>query len=100
MKKEAANHPSFSSLCDFVGQKIHHTTSRANVVAMGYKFVGVKPLPKEEAVAKGVNFLSEVFIFAVAGTVITLETWRSEHHNALKSAANKAKEDEKNAVGQ
>ena len=33
----------------------------------------MKPLPKEEAVAKGVNFLSEVFIFAVAGTVITLE---------------------------
>ena len=36
MKKEAGNHPAFSSLCVFVGQKIHLITSNINVLAMGY----------------------------------------------------------------
>ena len=38
-----------------------------------YKIVAVQPLGKEEAVQKGVNFLSELFIFTVAGTVVVLE---------------------------
>lgn len=39
--------------------------------------------------------MSEVFIFTVAGLVITLEVWRSEHQSAQKSAAAKAQEAEK-----
>jgi hypothetical protein len=63
-----------------------------------YKFVGVKPLPEEEALAKGANFMSEAFIFTVAGLVITLEVWRSEHQSAEKSAVAKAKEAEKDRL--
>lgn len=36
MKKEAANHPLFSSACVYCGQKIHYFSSRANVLALGY----------------------------------------------------------------
>ncbi len=43
-----------------------------------YKLVAVKPLPEEEALAKGANFLSEVFIFTVAGIAITLEVYLGE----------------------
>lgn len=63
-----------------------------------YKFVGVRPLPEEEALAKGANFLSEVFIFSVAGLVITLEVWRSDSQSAQKSAAAKAQEAEKSRI--
>lgn len=68
------------------------------VILDRYKFVGVQPLPEEEALAKGANFLSEVFIFTVAGVVITLEVWRSEYQSAQKSAAAKAKEEENNKI--
>jgi hypothetical protein len=60
--------------------------------------VGVKPLPDEEALSKGANFLSEVFIFTVAGVVITLEVWRSEQQSIQKSAATKIQEEEKNRI--
>ena len=63
-----------------------------------YKFVGVRPLPEEEALAKGANFLSEVFIFSVAGLAITLEVWRSDYQSAQKSAAAKAQEAEKGRI--
>jgi hypothetical protein len=63
-----------------------------------YKFVGVKPLPDEEALSKGANFLSEVFIFTVAGVAITLEVWRSEQQSLQKSLAAKAQEEEKNRI--
>jgi hypothetical protein len=115
MKKEAGNHEMFSKLCMYCGQKLHYFSSRANVISMGsvwdrpfvsklmllycrYKFVGVKPLPDEEALSKGANFLSEVFIFTVAGVAITLEVWRSEQQSLQKSLAAKAQEEEKNRI--
>ena len=63
-----------------------------------YKFVGVKPLPDEEALAKGANFLSELFIFTVAGIVMTLEVWRSDYQNSIKTATTLEKEQEKNKL--
>lgn len=63
-----------------------------------YKFVGVKPLPEEEALAKGANFLSEAFIFSVAGIVMTLEVWRSDYQSSVKAAAAKVQEAEKNKI--
>lgn len=46
---------------------------------------GVKPLPAEEALSKGVNFLSESVVFTVAGTIIVLEYNRSETKNIEKA---------------
>lgn len=56
-----------------------------NVLASGYKILGVNPLPEEEALARGINFLSESFVFVVAGSIIIIEYARSEAKSALKA---------------
>lgn len=92
LKVEARKHPTFSRICIKVGELSHQVTSRMNVIASGYKILGVNPLPEEEALSRGVNFLSESFVFTVAGTIIIVEYSRSETKNALK--AQKAAEEE------
>ncbi len=92
IKVEAKKHPRFSSLCISLGQFTHQITSRLNVLASGYKIIGVSSLPEEEALSRGINFLSETFVFSVAGTIIVVEYARSEAKNAEK--AKKAQEAE------
>lgn len=87
MKVEARKHPTFTKTCVTIGELSHQITSRMNVLASGYKFLGVSPLEKEEALSKGIDFLSEAFIFCVAGSIIIIEYARSE-----VKAAQKAKE--------
>ena len=48
IKIEASRHPRFSVYCTSLGQAVHHISSRINILASGYKFFGVKPLPPEE----------------------------------------------------
>ena len=57
IKIEAAKHEKLSTFCIFLGQTAHQISSRANVLALGYKFVGVKPLLAEDALIKGANFM-------------------------------------------
>lgn len=54
--------------------------------------IGVKPLAAEDALSKGVNFLSESVVFSIAAGLIILEYNRSEAKNAEK--ARKAAEKE------
>mmetsp|Transcript_13886 Transcript_13886/g.23004 ORF Transcript_13886/g.23004 Transcript_13886/m.23004 type:complete len:157 (+) Transcript_13886:104-574(+) len=84
LKKEAAIHPLLSSASQFIGQRLHSISSRINVTTAGFKYVGVKPLPKEEALSKGVNFISEFFIFSVAVSVVVIENFRSDYLGAIK----------------
>lgn len=93
LKVEAGKHPKLSAYIVYIGQFAHQISSRANVLAAGYRFLGVKPLLKEEALSKGVNFLSESLVFTVAGAVIVVEYARSEAKSAEKSAIANAKEE-------
>jgi optic atrophy 3 protein len=82
-----AKHNEFlSKRCASIGQVIHQVMTRINVVSSGYRFVGVKPLPTEEAIAKGASFMSETIIFGVAGAVTTFEWLRTEDQKAKKEA--------------
>lgn len=110
IKIEASRHPRFSVYCTSLGQAVHHISSRINILASGYKFFGVKPLPPEEgrvlrmcqyrlstnfcalALNKGVNFLSESIIFGIGGGIIIVEYRRGEQKNLEKAIASAAKE--------
>lgn len=85
LKIEARNHKSISKLCTVTGEAVHQITSRLNVLASGYKVLGIAPLPEEQALAQGINFLSESFIFLVAGGIIVIEYTRSEYKSAKKA---------------
>lgn len=63
----------------------HQVTSRLNVMASGYKILRVEPLPADEALARGINFVSESFVFGVAGAVLVFEYQRSEAKAAAKA---------------
>lgn len=92
IKIEAKKHPTMNNACVYVGQISHQITSRLNVLASGYKILGIKPLPEEEALARGVNFLSESFVFLVGGGIIVVEYNRSEEKSALKAQKEAMKE--------
>jgi len=62
-------------------------------LASGYKFVGVKPLAADEALVKGVEYISEFLVIGASTTIIMIEFTRSENKNAIKAAQAKAKEE-------
>lgn len=63
-------------------------------MAQGYKVKEINPLADEEALARGISFLSETFLFLIAGGIIVIEFNRSEEKNALKAEAARKKEEE------
>ena len=96
MKAEAPKHLYFSKISIEIGQGIlslktlldsinhliliydcikvmHKFTSRINVLASGYKFVGVKPIPEETALKDGIEYIAEWSVFSVAGGIIIFE---------------------------
>lgn len=94
MKIESAKHPKgrLAELCVSTGQAAHQLGSRLNVLASGYSFIGVKPLPRDDALSKGINFWSETVVFICAGTIITIEYQRGEKKNQEKAQLAAAKE--------
>jgi hypothetical protein len=95
IKTEVAKYPRASRGCIWVGQQSHQVLSRVTVFANGYRFIGAKPLPEEQALKDGVDFLSETVLFMIAGGLLVFEYQRGENKNALKAvaAAKKEKED-------
>lgn len=94
LKEEAKQHPRFSRICVSMGQVAHRVMSRINVMAKGYKFLGIEPLPEQEAMNKGADLMSEIFIFTVGGGIMAFEYARSEKKSAEKAAAAAKKEQE------
>lgn len=94
LKKEAKRFKNFSNVCVSVGQLTHQFSSRATALASGFRVKEINPLPEEEALARGISFVSETFLFLVAGGIIVIEFNRSEEKNAQKAAAAKQKEEE------
>lgn len=77
LKVEAQKRERVGNFVASVGQSIHYVTTRINVFATGYKFIGVKPLPRDDALSEGVTFLSESFLLIIAGSIIIIGTFSS-----------------------
>lgn len=94
MKVEAVKHPkSIGKWAEFLGQTAHQVEKRLNVLAAGYKFLGVKPLPQEEALNNGIGFISEGLVISITACIIVIEYKRSADSAAEKAiiaAAEKA----------
>lgn len=72
-------------MCINIGQLSHQIVSRINVIASGYKVITINPLPDDEALNQGVDFLSESIIFLIGGGVILLEFYKNEKKNQQKA---------------
>ncbi len=94
MKVEAVKHPAtIGKWAEFLGQTAHQIEKRLNVLAAGYKFLGVKPLPQEEALNNGIGFISEGLVISITACIIIIEYKRSADSAAEKAiiaAAEKA----------
>lgn len=66
-------------------------------MAKGYRVLSIDPLAEEEALARGVDLLSEIFIFSVAGSIMIIEYARSEAKNAEKAVELRRKEEAQEA---
>lgn len=94
MKKDARKFERFSNLCVSIGQLLHQGSSRVTAFASGFKIKEINPLSEEDALARGISFLSETMVFSVAGGIIIIEFVRSEQKNAEKAEQTKQKEAE------
>lgn len=93
LKFEASRLPAFYDASVRAGQASHYMSSRVNVFASGYKFLGVKPLPADEALDMGVSYLADGIVIALGATVIIIEYKRGELKNAIKAEKAAAKEE-------
>jgi len=93
LKIEAQKRPLLGRMCQGVGDGIHYMYSRGNVVASGYKFVGVKPLPVQEAVSDGAGVIAEGLVVGFSVFAVVVESLRSAKSNAQK--AEKAAEEKR-----
>lgn len=59
LKVEAQKSRRMHSVLCRLGEFSNQTQARVNVYAAGYRFVGMKPLPVEEALTTGITFVSE-----------------------------------------
>ena len=94
MKNESKYYPRLDRTFCGLANAIHYANVRVNVLASGYKFVSLRPLPHDRALAEGVAIFSEGLVLGFSGLVIVVEFKRS----ALKSAASAAKAAAKEAA--
>lgn len=85
LRTEADKRPAFHAASVYIGQASHILSSRINVYASGYKFLGVKPLSPKDAMELGVSYMADGIIIFLGGGIIITEYFRSETSNAIKS---------------
>jgi len=98
LKIEASVRPRLREACESLGNGVHYLYSRINVMASGHKFIGVKPLAPEQALADGISTLSESLVLGFSAVVIIVDYQRSAASNeakAIKAAAEKQAEFER-----
>jgi hypothetical protein len=86
LKIEAAVRPRLREVCESIGNGVHYFYSRINVMATGHKFIGVKPLAPETALADGISTLSESLVLGFSAAVIIVDFQRSAASNEAKAA--------------
>jgi hypothetical protein len=77
IKGQAKQHPQFRKACIGFAQFMHRTDVRLRMRIMGEKNIRVRPLNDAKAIDNGAAFLSESFIFSVAGGLILFESIRA-----------------------
>ena len=87
IKNEAKKYPTIDYVCVSAGNWVHYCYARINVAAMGYKFVGVKPLPHDQALSDGVSFLAEAFVIGFSAAVVVIDY----RHDAAVKGGHRAK---------
>jgi optic atrophy 3 protein len=85
LKIEAGRSPKFHEASVHVGQASHYLSSRLNVFASGYKFLGVKPLPTAEAMEMGVSYIADGVVILLGATIIIVEYVKGEARNKAKA---------------
>lgn len=85
LKIEAGRSPKFHEASVHVGQASHYLSSRLNVFASGYKFLGVKPLPTAEAMEMGVSYIADGVVIILGATIIIVEYVKGEARNKAKA---------------
>ena len=85
LRTEAEKRPSFFAVSEYIGQATNVLSSRINVYASGYKFLGVKPLPPKDAMELGVSYIADGIIIFLGGGIIITEYLRGEASNAIKA---------------
>lgn len=93
IKNQSKYYPRLDRTLCGLANAIHYANVRVNVLASGYKFISLRPLPHDRALAEGVAIFSEGLVLGFSGLVIVVEFNRS----ALKSAASAAKAAKKEA---
>ena len=87
LKSESKRSPFIDRVFVGMGNSVHYFYARANVMASGYKFIGVKPLPHDQALRDGVAAFSESLVLGFSAVVIVFDYRR----NAIKNAAKEVK---------
>jgi len=76
-KAQSQKEPRVAKFFMDVGQRMHYVQSRINVIASGYKFVGVKPLPNDQALNDGAGTMSELLVLSLSATIVIYEYQKS-----------------------
>lgn len=61
-----------------IASPAHKISYNANICSLSlnsYKFVGVKPLPEEEALKKAIEFVSDFLVYSSAAGIVVIEAW-------------------------
>ncbi|ODQ83126.1 hypothetical protein BABINDRAFT_164831 [Babjeviella inositovora NRRL Y-12698] len=87
MKQQAKEHEFFRTTCIKIAQRLHKTDVQLRMNLLGDKNVKVRPLNDTRAIENGANFISETFIFSVAGGLILFEAMRSRNKEAGRREA-------------
>ncbi|KAG4302332.1 hypothetical protein PCANB_001521 [Pneumocystis canis] len=79
LRRQAKQHPRFRKICVDLAQIMHETETRmkANLLGKQRKIKKVSSLNEENAIERGADFLSESFLFLIAGSLIFCEGWRT-----------------------
>ena len=85
MKAQAQKEKRLAEFFCLIGQSMHYVQSRINVIASGYKFVGVKPLPGDQALNDGVGTFSEILVLSISATLVIYEYDRGVKKDIVKN---------------
>ncbi|KAG7664339.1 uncharacterized protein J8A68_002121 [[Candida] subhashii] len=77
IKQQAKEHERFRSICIKMAQSLHRNETRLRMSLLGEKKIKIRPLNDTKAIEQGATFISEFFIFSVAGSLIFYEAYRS-----------------------
>lgn len=85
MKAQAQKEKKLADFFCLIGQSMHYVQSRINVIASGFKFVGVKPLPTDQALNDGVGTFSEILVLSISATLVIYEYDRGVKKDIVKN---------------